>query len=437
VADITPQEQEEFEFRQRMEQEQGAAQQPEQADKSLADKATDYVGPEFLINTGLTAAGAIAGPGIKKEIELTGLPGMRSSAETVMKQGLDRYLASQLKIPEGTVTVEQLSKAVNMPIRTPSEVQDALELIKSKPGERAPVTKIVNGVPTVVRHKEILARPPIDLSQFAQETQAAAKGPGVIEGLKTAPMQTLGRGVGALGELTNRIISPGFSQFGNRLVGGLGGLDFGLQGTQAVKHFGEGQIGRGLVSTLGALGGVGAMTRHPIVMPLGIGASIAAPYINEQLEKIAKKHPQLYLAEGGAVHMADGGMPNINLSANTMPSMNGMPGVGYMQIPQGAILRMQLEQELANKARLRAGATGMGMAIPGQQGVKMMPGSVEAGLNIPVGQGNVDISGHRSINPVNMPAQRGGHMHGANVRYTLPFAKGGDVKKPKANEGAA
>jgi hypothetical protein len=287
-----------------MEQEQGIAQQPtktEQSDKSLASKATDYVGTEFLVNTGLAAAGAIAGPGLKKEIETKGLPGMRPSAEKVIKQGLDRYLATQLKVPEGAVTVEQLSKAVNMPLRTPSEVQDALELIKAKPAERVPITKLVDGVPTVVRHKEISARPAIDLSQFAQETQAAAKGPGVIEGLKSAPMQTLGRGVGALGELTNRIISPGFSQFGNRLLGGLGGLDVGLQGTEAVKHFGEGQIGRGVVSTIGALGGAGAMTRHPIVMPLGIGASIAAPFINEKLGKIAEKYPQLHLAEGGGV----------------------------------------------------------------------------------------------------------------------------------------
>ena len=304
MADITPQEQEEFEFRQRMEQEQGAAQQPtqtEQPDKSLASKAADYVGTEFLVNTGLGAAGAIAGPGIKKEIEAKGLPGMRHSAEKVIKQGLDSYLSSQLKVPEGTVTVEQLSKAVNRPIRTPSEVQDALELIKAKPAERVAVTKLVDGVPTVVRHKEIPARPLIDLSQFAQETQSAAKGPGVIEGLKSAPMQTLGRGVGALGDLTNKIISPGFSQFGNRLVGGLGGLDVGLQGTEAVKHFGKGEIGRGLVSTIGAVGGAGAMTRHPIVMPIGAGAAIAAPYINEKLEKIAEKYPQLHLAEGGEV----------------------------------------------------------------------------------------------------------------------------------------
>jgi hypothetical protein len=301
MADITPQEQEEFEFRQRMEQEQGATQQPEQPDRSLADKAADYVGTEFLTTAGLGAAGAIAGPGIKKEIEAVGLPGLRPSAETVMKQGLDRYLASQLKIPEGTVTVEQLSKAVNMPIRTPEEVQDALKLIKAKPAERIPVTKLVDGVPTVVRHKEIAARPAMDLSQFAEEAKAAAKGPGVIEGLKSAPMQTLGRGIGALGDLTNKIISPGFSQFGNRLVGGLGGLDVGLQGTEAIKHFGKGEIGRGLVSTAGALGGAGAMTRHPIVMPIGMGAAIAAPYINEQLEKVATKYPQLHFAQGGEV----------------------------------------------------------------------------------------------------------------------------------------
>jgi hypothetical protein len=132
-------------------------------------------------------------------------------------------------------------------------------------------------------------------------------------------------------------------------------------------------------------------------------------------------------ADGGLVSLSDGGLPNLNVSAQSMPNMTGMPGVGYMQMPQSAMLRAQLEQELKNKARLRAGATGMGMALPGQHGVKMMPGNIEAGLNLPLGSGNVDISGYRSINPVNMPAQQGGHLYGANVRYTLPFKKGGKV----------
>ena len=301
MADITPQEQEEFEFRQRMEQEQGAAQQPEQTDKSLAAKAADYVGTEFLVNTGLGAAGAIAGPGIKKEIEAVGLPGLRPSAEKVARDSMESYINSQLYVPEKTVSVEQLSKAAKIPIQQSSEVQDALKLIKGTSAERTPVTKIINGVPTVVRYAQTSAQPRVDLSTLAQETKAAAKGPGVIEGLKSAPMQTMGRGVGVLGELANRIISPGFSQFGNRLIGGLGGLDVGLQGTKAVKHFGKGEIGRGVVSTIGALGGAGAMTRHPIVMPIGAGAAFAAPFINEELEKIAEKYPQLHLAKGGEV----------------------------------------------------------------------------------------------------------------------------------------
>lgn len=232
----------------------------------------------------------------------------------------------------------------------------------------------------------------------------------------------------------------------------LGGAATGMQGIDAYNRAQQGDTTGSVISGIGAAGtGVSTL---PVPLPakaIGAGVGLSAEAINAYRDALRKGQivhgaPENYenvdpmgnaYATGGLVHLADGGMPNVNLSAQSMPDMTGQPGVGYMQMPQSAMLRMQLEQELANKARLRAGATGMGMAIPGQQGVKMMPGNIEAGVNIPVGQGNVDISGYRSINPVNMPAQRGGHMHGANVRYTLPFAEGGDVKKPEANEGGA
>lgn len=123
--------------------------------------------------------------------------------------------------------------------------------------------------------------------------------------------------------------------------------------------------------------------------------------------------PGIY-AEGGSV------MPNLSLDVREMPNMTGQPGVGYMQTPQGAMARLQMEKEM-ELARLRAGISGMGMAIPGQQGVKMMPGQMDIGANIPVGRGNLDISANRSINPI--PGR--GHMQGVNARYTLPFKKGG------------
>ena len=133
-----------------------------------------------------------------------------------------------------------------------------------------------------------------------------------------------------------------------------------------------------------------------------------------------------HFAPGGSVNSmeAPSSLPDVSFSARSMPNMTGMPGVGYMQTPQGAMARMQLEKELENKARLRAGVSGMGMAPPGQHGVKLMPGQMDIGANVPVGPGNLDISANRSINPI--PGK--GHMQMANVRYTIPFAIGGQVQ---------
>jgi hypothetical protein len=133
-------------------------------------------------------------------------------------------------------------------------------------------------------------------------------------------------------------------------------------------------------------------------------------------------------AAGGSINMDElqarkNALPDISLSARDLPNMTGMPGVGYMQTPQGAMARLQLEKEL-EKARLRAGVSGLAMAIPGQQGIRTIPGQMDVGANIPVGRGNLDISANRSINP--MPGR--GHMQGVNARYTMPFAAGGEVK---------
>lgn len=154
-------------------------------------------------------------------------------------------------------------------------------------------------------------------------------------------------------------------------------------------------------------------------------------------------NPDFMKAQGGLIHMAGGGLPNlpeggdllhqqakselpdVSMDVRTMPNMNGMPGVGYMQMPQSAMARLQLEKELENQARLRAGVSAMGMAIPGQSGVRVMPGQMDVGANIPVGPGHLDLSAMRSINP--MPGR--GHMQGVRANYSIPFSTGGNVIK--------
>ena len=137
---------------------------------------------------------------------------------------------------------------------------------------------------------------------------------------------------------------------------------------------------------------------------------------------------QMLMQESGIMpHFAEGGdvssFPDVSFDVRNIPSMSGMAGVGYQQDPQGAMARMQLEQQLKNKARLRAGVSGLGMAIPGQHGVKMMPGEMNIGAKFPVGPGNLDISARRSINPI--PGR--GHEQGINAQYSMTFAEGGSV----------
>ena len=124
-------------------------------------------------------------------------------------------------------------------------------------------------------------------------------------------------------------------------------------------------------------------------------------------------------AEGGSTN----DLPNVSLDVRSLPNMTGQPGVGYMQTPQASMARMQLEKQF-DDIIARAGVSGMAMAVPGQHGVKTMPGQMDIGANMPVGPGRLDISANRSINP--MPGR--GHQQGINARYTIPFAEGGLVE---------
>lgn len=138
---------------------------------------------------------------------------------------------------------------------------------------------------------------------------------------------------------------------------------------------------------------------------------------------------QMLMQESGIMpRFADGGnvsgLPNLSFDVRSIPNMAGTPGIGYEQGVQGATARMQLEKELKNRARLRAGISGMGMAVPGQQGVKMMPGEMDVGAKFPIGPGNLDISARRSINPI--PGR--GYNQGINAQYSMPFADGGSVQ---------
>jgi hypothetical protein len=118
-------------------------------------------------------------------------------------------------------------------------------------------------------------------------------------------------------------------------------------------------------------------------------------------------------------------------SPMTMPKMpgsdvgaqNAFEKYQMSQMPQGAYGRVSATKILDDDSSLRAGLSGVAMAQPNKHGVTTMPGNIDVGYNKRFGDGNVDLSAFRSINP--MPGR--GHAQGLNARYTLPFAEGGAV----------
>ena len=360
-------EQEEFEFRQRLEQEQEQAQAPTAAPASesgMLSKAADSVGPGFVAESLGAGAGALLGPGIKSEVDKYGIPGLKpipkppiqvppsfKSPSQVAEQAIKNRIASVTVegVPEGAVKNYGLSSQFVNPAGEKvyygadqtgdyagvhSAAKEAIASEKQFPGMKPiqggttpfSVPEHVAKELEVLRLQEEAARAAnnqAEVNKIAQ-TRAARlkavedayaqinKAPGFLESMRTAPLQAARRGVENFGDFLNRSISPhGLATAGSRALGALGGYDVGMQGTEAVKHLSNDQWGRAAVSGLGALGGAAALTRHPLLMPLGIGAAVAAPVINNYLEGVAAKHPDWHLAEGGAVHMADGGQPNV------------------------------------------------------------------------------------------------------------------------------
>jgi len=349
--ELTPQEQEEFEFRHRAEQEQpqAAAAQP----TNIPGTSVDYSAPGFVAGTAGVVGGAMLGPGLKSEFDKYGIPGLKPQATTApqvpptFKSPTD-VAAQAIKNRQGSVTVEGYpsnpnanygrSQFVNPEGKglfygtgetgdysgVRKSAEEAIAAEKQFPG-----MKSIQGGATpfsvpehVAKELESLkiqedaarnAHNQAEVSRIAhlrasrlQAVENAYKElnakPGFMESLRGAPVQAARRGIENVGDFLNRTISPhGMATAGSRALGALGGLDVGLQGTNAVEHAMKGQYGRAAVSGLGALGGAAALTRHPLLMPIGMGIAAGAPYLNEYLDTLAEKHPGLHLADGGSV----------------------------------------------------------------------------------------------------------------------------------------
>jgi hypothetical protein len=109
-------------------------------------------------------------------------------------------------------------------------------------------------------------------------------------------------------------------------------------------------------------------------------------------------------------------------------SLEKRPGEEYsgMSVPQGAYGRAGVSADMADNSRLRAGLSGVAMAVPGQHGVRTMPGAVDIGYTTARNSDYdpfLDLSASRSINP--MPGK--GYAQSVNAKYTVPFVQGGQT----------
>ena len=105
--------------------------------------------------------------------------------------GLDKYVKSQVHSDLGVdnILAKDLQAATGMPIRSTSEAQAAIDAIKAQNSSRTPVTKMVNGVPTVVRYMQqgaTEATPLVSSNVFDQTAAAAAKYLPSIPGAQSA-----------------------------------------------------------------------------------------------------------------------------------------------------------------------------------------------------------------------------------------------------------
>jgi hypothetical protein len=393
MADLTPQELEEFEFRLRLEQEQEApSQQKEQPkDKSLLEKAKDNATGQFLTTAGLTGAGYLAGPAIKETVQKYGVPGLTElPKQEIVKppsfKSPTEVATQAIQNRTPSVTVQGVPTAVETYNRTQyvnpegkglyygagetgeysgarKAAAEAIAAEKRFPGMKSiEGGKIPFSVPEPIANElkqlqeaekaALASKNQAEVNRVAQiradrlkaiEEAYAAKNikPSFLQQFAQSPLTATRSGIERGGEFINRMISPqGQKLLGSRFFGALGGLDVGLQGTSAIEHFGKGEIGRGIVNTLGSIGGAAAMTRHPLLMPIGMGVSMAAPFVNTYLDKIAKEHPNLHLATGGLAYLAGGGQPNAEqIQSNISPQEQAIVDYHRNTISSGNIGR--------------------------------------------------------------------------------------------------
>jgi hypothetical protein len=249
-------EQEEFEFRQRLEREQ------EQAASGVGSSAEiDQVNPLYGVAGG-AFAGQILGPAINKGVEAvrSGAPGAASAPGAPGGASPGQKFAAKTGYGSGTgFTVEEVvehKKAQEKPI-----------------GKGKISSKIAGNSPMNV--DRMLQLEAAKKAEDARRAAALAQGASSLPG----PVQAAGRFIGGAAQ-------SGVTPYVGRGVAGAGA---GFQGVDAYNRFQQGDYPGAAISGLGALGSAASFIPTPVTRIGGPAIGVGAELLNQYLDSLKKK----------------------------------------------------------------------------------------------------------------------------------------------------
>jgi hypothetical protein len=238
MSQFTPEQEKEFEFRQRYEQEQQQRNQQTQPTDDARDvsEATNSV----LYPAAGAVAGAAAGNLPSKIVN-----GMVKDPATGKWMAVENY-------------AKQMAQGKYYGGQNYNQVWDKIREYNADPTQGPRL------------EKEAMAN-------RSSSQKVLSKIPKPLQGIASAPMGALGRGVVGLGA--------------------------GMQASDAMNRYNAGDTSGAIISGIGALGTTAAMAPHPVVRGVGTAVGLGAEGLNMFLDKLKNKKE---MAKGGLVDEEDG-----------------------------------------------------------------------------------------------------------------------------------
>jgi hypothetical protein len=239
MANFTPQEKEQFEFRMRMEQEQ--AQNQTQTNEPQQDSDSVVASTNEIMLPAAGAVAAAAAGNLPSKI----VNGMVKDPVTGKWMAVENY-------------AKQMAQGKYYGGQNYNQVWDKIREYNADPTQGPRL------------EKEAMAN-------RSTGQKVLSKVPKPLQGVVSAPLGAVGRGVVGLGA--------------------------GMQGADAVNRYNAGDTSGAIISGIGALGTTAAMAPHPVPRIVGTAVGMGAEGLNMFLDKLKNKNE---MAKGGLVDEEDG-----------------------------------------------------------------------------------------------------------------------------------